>query len=645
NMLWFGVVLDGTGDIWIDDVSIEKVNDGGIGAANAQSSSSTVGAPRAMVVDGGFETTQGINGVSQVPLDTARPASPAGLDAMIAFTRLAGYVRFFHPSDSVVATNWQFFLTKGIRAAEMAPTRDSLIKTLSNVFAGVAPTVRVFASNEKPPVPPSTKPTDTTALGLAWWSHRGVGIPTTANSKATTYSSTRIIQQSSDALPAGVSNPDTPLRVDLGAGVSALIPTTLWTKLPADEAKRRASPTQLFMGAQSANERSVRLAAVAELWMIMQHFYPYFDVVKVDWNKELRTTLSSAATDRTPVVFQNTLSKMLVALHDGHGNVFRAAQNAPGSYGIWLSMIEGHVMVTRVMDATRTDVRRGDVVLAIDNKPIGEVIAERSAITPGATRQFVEYRVTQSLMSGAVNDSVRFSLQSAKNANEPVRNVYLRAVPVELREDIPAESRPEKTEELKPGVMYVDMGRITDPNFASAMPGLLAATDIIFDLRGYPSFDARKLLTALSDTTIHSAKFELPLITQPDGRNVKYEDHSWNLAPTTPRIRAHVYFLTDGRAVSYAESTMGIVEYYKLGEIIGEPTAGTNGDVNPFVLPGDYRVVWTGLRVRKQDGSTHHGVGIQPTVLVHRTVKAVLEGRDEQLERALVLIAQRHALK
>jgi hypothetical protein len=45
-------------------------------------------------------------------------------------------------------------------------------------------------------------------------------------------------------------------------------------------------------------------------------------------------------------------------------------------------------------------------------------------------------------------------------------------------------------------------------------------------------------------------------------------------------------FLTDGRAISGAETYMGIIEHYKLGAIIGE-AAGTNGNVNPFVLPAD----------------------------------------------------------
>jgi len=80
---------------------------------------------------------------------------------------------------------------------------------------------------------------------------------------------------------------------------------------------------------------------------------------------------------------------------------------------------------------------------------------------------------------------------------------------------------------------------------------------------------------------------------------------------------------------------MGIVEAYKLGEIVGGPTAGTNGNINLTDLPLGYGIWWTGMKVLKHDGSQHHGVGILPTVPVTRTIQGIREGRDEQLERAL----------
>jgi C-terminal processing protease CtpA/Prc len=102
-----------------------------------------------------------------------------------------------------------------------------------------------------------------------------------------------------------------------------------------------------------------------------------------------------------------------------------------------------------------------------------------------------------------------------------------------------------------------------------------------------------------------------------------------------------VAFLADARAVSYTEGILGIVEHYALGAIVGQPTAGANGTINPFTLPGGYEVTWTGMRVRKHDGSPHHRVGIRPTRPVERTREGVRAGRNEVLQRAAATLRPR----
>jgi hypothetical protein len=72
-----------------------------------------------------------------------------------------------------------------------------------------------------------------------------------------------------------------------------------------------------------------------------------------------------------------------------------------------------------------------------------------------------------------------------------------------------------------------------------------------------------------------------------------------------------------------------------VGAIVGAPTAGANGNVNPLSLLGGFTVMWTGMRVVKHDGSQHHLIGVQPTVPATRTIRGVREGRDELLEVAL----------
>lgn len=207
------------------------------------------------------------------------------------------------------------------------------------------------------------------------------------------------------------------------------------------------------------------------------------------------------------------------------------------------------------------------------------------------------------------------------------------------------EPRPEPITELEPGIFYVDLSRANEPAIRERIAELAAADGVVFDLRGYPRGN-HFVLRHLTDRTLRSAHWQVPRILYPDHQDVVGYDTSgrWTLEPSEPRISGEVVFLTNANAISYAESVMGIVEAYELAEIVGQPTAGANGNINPFTLPGGYRITWTGMRVVKHDGSQHHVVGIRPTVPVERTLEGVRAGRDEILERGVTVIRERLAV-
>jgi len=126
----------------------------------------------------------------------------------------------------------------------------------------------------------------------------------------------------------------------------------------------------------------------------------------------------------------------------------------------------------------------------------------------------------------------------------------------------------------------------------------------------------------------------------PDYENVTFQKLGWEMEPLPPALTAKIVFIINSKAISYAESYLSFIEGYKLATLVGQPSAGTNGDINPFELPGRYTISWTGMRVVKHDGSQQHGVGIIPHVLVERTIKGIREGRDEFLEQALEIARQ-----
>jgi C-terminal processing protease CtpA/Prc len=117
-----------------------------------------------------------------------------------------------------------------------------------------------------------------------------------------------------------------------------------------------------------------------------------------------------------------------------------------------------------------------------------------------------------------------------------------------------------------------------------------------------------------------------------------WDSLGWDLAPLAPPITGKAVFLTGPGAISYAESVMGYVETLGV-DIVGAPTAGTNGNIRMVNLPSGSSIVFTGMKVTRHDGTRSHLEGIRPTVPVEPTLAGLRTGTDEALARALELIA------
>jgi len=379
----------------------------------------------------------------------------------------------------------------------------------------------------------------------------------------------------------------------------------------------------------STDSISVRLADVTIAWNVLRHFYPYSDIVTVNWDSALTATLHEAVGDTDEIDFVFTLRRMTELLKDGHAGAWTAAMGAYQPPPFWTDWIEGYLVVTAAPETT--GLKPGDVIVSLDSVPSEEYVRSREEFISGSPQW---KRVVSAVMragsgrAGTVlNLEVRrrdstFRLALRRTPSRPTLNAGL----AEIRE-------------LKPGIWYVDLRRAEMSEIDKKMKILARARGVVFDLRGYPvdNFDVIPHLLTVPDTS--RTWQQIPVFVYPDLESIAGWDVSgWSLKPQQPHIAGRTVFLTDAKAMSGAEWFMGFIESYHLAEIVGEPSAGANGIFNPLTLPAGVNVTFAGMRALKHDGSPHHLVGVLPTVPVTRTIKAVREGRDEYLEKALEII-------
>jgi len=567
--------------------------------------------------------------------DPSRPLDDTGMRNLVAITRLLGYVRHYHPSDAAASNDWLRFAVEAMPKVENARDSAALAAELQAAFHSIAPTVRVFETGKEPALPSELQPpAGSGGLKVRFWEH--LGYNPKGSSAEDAYASRRLTLDAQDpaSLPS-YARPGNVFRSDLCVGVTCWVPCALFV----DASGTPASQGQGTPGADanqprfSVAHRGARLATVMLAWNVLQHFYPYFDVAGTDWGKELQVALRTAATDPDDAAFFRTLNRLVVQLHDGHGNLSGPGSPMPAPLQARVELIEGKIVVTGVPPET-PDLKPGDVVERIEGRPALEVFDEISGEISSATPQWRNWKAAQQF---GPRPPTRLASLEVRGAAGPVRTVKVACSNGKADAAI---HRPANLQEIRPGVFYVDVTRLTPDKFNAALPDLAKAKGLVFEMRGYPSGDPN-WLTHLSPKKLQSPLWNVPKTHRPDRTDLEWNvTDRWALEVGQPQLTTNRVFLTDGGAISYAETVMGIVEAYKLGEIVGETTAGTNGVMNQTELSLGYTLWWTGMKVLKHDGTQHHGVGIRPTVPVAKTIKGIREGRDEQLERALALLKQ-----
>jgi C-terminal processing protease CtpA/Prc len=604
-----------------------------------------IGGGKVWIDDASFEVA-GRSGEGDEP---PRELKGRALDNLVAFTRLLGYVRHFHPSDGAADADWNAFAITGMRTVEGAANAADLARALDELFRPLAPTVRVFPSGKRPALPADlSPPKEAAAIKVTAWRHLGFGGGLIQDQNP--YSSRReSVEAPGGKVPESFAAPALPFAAELGGGVACFVPLAVFADergtLPHDTSRSSPGNSRSSPGAPapprpagfrpSGNDRATRLAAVAIAWNIFQHFYPYFDVVKVDWPGALKQALKSAATDADEAAFLKTLRRLVAKLQDGHGHVSGPGARTLAPPPLTWDWVEEALVVTALAPDYAGQLKVGDVIREVDGRPAAAAIAAEEELISGATPQWRRSRALQEMEAGAPNSQLVLKVKpkSGKEFTEKlVRSPQ--AKPVQER-------RPEPIAEVKPEIFYVDLGRVTDATFAAALPRLEQARGLVFDLRTYPNnVSPGGVLSHCIDAPVTCPQWHVPKVTRPDRRDLEFAFSNWPVLPAPPRLKAKTAYITGGGAISYAETWLGIVEHYKLAAIVGGPTAGTNGNVNPVALPGRYTVSWTGMKVLKHDGSRHHGVGIQPTVPAKRTIAGVAAGKDELLERAIAEVSR-----
>ncbi|MGB3465840.1 MAG: S41 family peptidase [Cyclobacteriaceae bacterium] len=423
---------------------------------------------------------------------------------------------------------------------------------------------------------------------------------------------------------------------ELVAGISCAMPTSLYIldghTFPVakknDFERLRSELEKIEFNIES---NSSRIGNVIVLFNVLKHFYPYDNVIDINWGSLFTSAVEKSLKDQTIDQHIETLTHLLADVKDGHGAVY-GGHYIKYSPPIVFEYVDDKVIVTKVIADSITNIKVGDHITHINNIPSKEFFYSRLDQVAQTTDSYVNEVLKYLNSTGSKNSTLTLRIDTQEiqikrnlSTNEVISESQINDKPFRFFEDSL--------------INYIDLTTLSMSEISSKLETLVNSEALIFDLRGYPVGNHLIIshLLQSSDSVINWLK--IPQYSYPDQKRIiGYKEQGWKLQAKDPYLgNKPIFFLINGMTFSYGESIIGFVEGYKLGTLVGEKTAGTNGTVNPFDLLGGLHVRWTGMRVDKLDGSQLQAKGFHPDVYVERTQKGIAEGRDEVLEKAIEL--------
>jgi hypothetical protein len=192
---------------------------------------------------------------------------------------------------------------------------------------------------------------------------------------------------------------------------------------------------------------------------------------------------------------------------------------------------------------------------------------------------------------------------------------------------------------------YLNLNGFTtssDAAMRAAIDEAAGAAGLVLDMRGYPGVNHYEVAARLIQDPFFSAIFKVNQFNGVDDSSISTAQYP--LFPAgAPSFDGPIVLLTGPHAVSAAENFMQMLVGADRVTVVGQRSAGTNGNITGVQVPGGFGFSYTGMEVLNPDGSQHHGIGIEPDVYVPLTAEDLRDGIDRDLLTAIGLLTGNQA--
>ncbi|MHC0038256.1 S41 family peptidase [Pseudoneobacillus sp. C159] len=385
-----------------------------------------------------------------------------------------------------------------------------------------------------------------------------------------------------------------------------------------------------------------RLLSLYRYWNIIEYFFPYKNLIDEDWDGVLQEFIPKYISVSNELDYKLTILELIGRVHDTHANIWMQDATLNEFWGIHsaplrLSFIENKPVVTGYYDdefGEKSGLINGDVIIKINNQPVEEIIEEKLKYIP-ASNYPTKLRDLAPKLLRTNEEKLNVEFIRAGKTNQAQLEVYSLSVLGNPSGYLKSDKDGFKM--LDSEIAYLYIGNLFESDLPDILEKIQRTKGLIIDIRGYPSDNVlytlaefllpeKTVFTKISNGSIENpGLFKIVRALEAGKKNKDY-------------YKGKVIILVNEQTQSASEFDAMAFRQAPGAIVIGSTTAGADGNVSFFDLPGGINTALSGIGIYNPDGSDTQRVGILPDIIVEPTIEGIRQKKDEVLEKAILLL-------